>query len=595
MKFVKPQFLRNISWILLAALLLGLLGCGRGPIIEGPEPTDPTEPPVFIEPPIGEREVKLKNYTVLGEWENSRVTATGEDGSKGPARSQDFNPYTDWNPQALPNFAGDPGIMYELDKAYDLNKIVFTMNDTYYLKVFVSADGEAETLIADITAENANIAFTDGVCTLEGLQLQDIRFIRILFTGRAKNNLWISLKEVEFFETGVTGVDTSWMIPGSEPPATEPPAPTDPETPTDPTVTEPPVTEPPATEPPVLKLEITDYQVTGTFRNSRVWSDGNSDASNGPHLSMDGNPSTRWNPCAEDQYVGEPGIIYTLNGWYDLTKIELTFGAADMSFIVYGSSHGEIYTELARVEGESLSTAYTEKTAILDLAGEGIRYVKVIFIGRPSNQLWISLNEVTLTGDAVEEPEYVAPPATEPPVTEPPVATEPEAPTDPALTEPAATEPEGAVSATITGYQLSGEFSQSRVWSDGTEDAKIGPQKSFDGDPATQWNPTANAGYAGEPGIIYTLDAAYNLTKLQMNTSTKQMYFIVYGSTDGDVFNELAVVNAANAASLYDGSVVTVPLTCENARYVKIVFTGRNDGGPWVTCNEVYVTGVAVE
>ncbi|MBE6925896.1 MAG: discoidin domain-containing protein [Ruminococcaceae bacterium] len=570
MKSRKSAFLRNIAWFLLASMLFVLVGCSQEPIIQPEAPTEPTEPPVFIEPPMPQREVLLKNYTVLGEWANSRVTATGEDGAKGPARSQDFNPYTDWNPQALPNFAGDPGIMYELDRAYDLNKFVFTMNDTYYFDLYVSADGENETFVARITKENADLAFVEGICTLDGLQLKDIRFVRLMFTGRASNNLWVSVKEVEFFETGATDVDTSWMIPGSEPPVTEPP------------VTEPPVTEPPVTEPPATKLEITDYKVTGTFRNSRVWDDGNSDASYGPHLTFDGKASTFWNPCAEDQYVGEPGIIYTLNGWYDLTKIELTFSKPDMSFVVYGSSHGEIYTELTRVDSENIDTAYTENTALLDLAGEGIRYVKIILTGRPANQLWISLYEVTLSGDAVEEPEYVAPPATEPPVTEPAV-TEP----------PVPTEPDSTKNAVISGYQLTGEFSQTRIWDDGTEDAKIGPSKSFDGDAATQWNPTAKSGYTGDPGIIYTLDGAYNLTALQMNTSTKKMYFKVYGSTDGVEFNELGLVNKDNAADLYSGSVATVNLSGAEANFVKIVFTGREDNGPWVTCNEVYLMGTA--
>lgn len=569
MKTGKSQLLRKIAWLLLASMLLSLVGCSQAPIIEGNAPTDPTDPPQFSEPPIGEREVKIKNYNVLGEWQNSRVTATGEDSSVGPARSQDFNIYTKWNPMVLPGYEGDPGIEYELTRAYDVNKFVFSFTSNYYFELYVSTDGEEDTLVAIIDATNADLAYDDGICTLEGLQLEGIRFVKLKFIGHTAGNLWLGLKEVEFFETGATDVDTSWMLPDTLPDATEPDA-----------------TEPDVTEPSVEGPVITGWQVIGTFRNSRVWADGNSDGSFGPHLSYDGKPSTFWNPCAEDQYTGEPGIIYTLNGWYDLTKLELTFGKADMSFVVYGSSHGEIYTELARVENDTLSSVYNDNTAVLDLTGEGVRYVKIVFIGRPSNQLWISLYEVAIAGTEVEEPEYVAPPVTEPPVTEPPT-------TEPPVTEPPATEPDGTVQATITGYQLTGEFSKSRVWDDGTEDALIGPQKSFDGDPATQWNPEVKSGYAGEPGIIYTLDGAYHLTKLEMNTSTKQMYFKIYGSTDGEEFTELAAVTKDNAASLYNGSVVTVALSGENIQYVKIIFTGRNDNGTWPTCNEVYVRGVA--
>lgn len=568
----KSQFLRRIAWLLLASMLLSFAACSQAPIIQPEEPADPTEPPVFIEPDFGEREVKLKNYNVLGQWQNSRVTASGEDSSVGPARSQDFNIYTKWNPQVLAGYAGEPGIEYELDRAYDVNKFVFTFASNYYFELYVSEDGEEETLVAVIDATNAKYAYDEGICTLEGLQLQNVRFVKLMFTGHVSNNLWISLNEVEFFETGATDVDISWMLPSTEPPATEPPtAPTTPDEPTGPSV------------PPTTDLTIEDYQVTGTFRDDRVWDDGHSDAGLGPHLSVDGKTTTYWNPCAEDQYAGEPGIIYTLNGWYDLTQIALTFGKADMSFIVYGSSHGEVYTELAKVDAENIGSVYTDKTATLALAGEGIRYVKIIFTGRPSNQLWISLYEVTLTGESVEEPEYVAPPATEPPATEPPA-------TEPPATEPII--PGEEVKAEISGYQLSGEFSQSRVWDDGNEDAKIGPSKSFDGDPATQWNPTAKGGYAGEPGIIYMLDGLYDLTKLEMNTNTKKMYFKIYGSTDGNLFTELAAVTKDNAAGMYDGSVVTVPLAGKQVQYVKIVFTGRDDNGPWVTCNEVSVSGV---
>ena len=113
MRVTKKCFLCGVACALLTVMLLGLAACEKAPEVQIAEPsvtTKTTEPPVFIEPDLPEREINIKNYNVIGQWENTRVTANGEDSSYGPFRSQDFNTFTKWNPQAKPGYSGDPGI-----------------------------------------------------------------------------------------------------------------------------------------------------------------------------------------------------------------------------------------------------------------------------------------------------------------------------------------------------------------------------------------------------------------------------------------------------------------------------------------------------
>ena len=216
MRVTKKCFLCGVACALLTVMLLGLAACKKAPEVQIAEPsvtTKTTEPPVFIEPDLPEREINIKNYNVIGQWENTRVSANGEDSSYGPFRSQDFNTFTKWNPQAKSGYAGDPGIVYELERACNLNKVVFTFSGEYYFELYVGTDEENYTLVADIDRTNIARAFVDGICTLEGLQLQNIRFVKLIFKGSANNNAWVNLREVEFFESGEKNTDVDWLIP----------------------------------------------------------------------------------------------------------------------------------------------------------------------------------------------------------------------------------------------------------------------------------------------------------------------------------------------------------------------------------------------
>lgn len=166
----------------------------------------------------------------------------------------------------------------------------------------------------------------------------------------------------------------------------------------------------------------------------------------------------------------------------------------------------------------------------------------------------------------------------------------------PVETEPV-TKPQGvSLEAEIVSYEVSGTWSDSRVWPDGNEDKSTGPANSIDRNAATVWNPCAITNYQGEPAITYTLDDAYNLEWVRLTFSRREYYFKVYGSADGTEYQELAYVHNGNYAEMYENGKLVCQVNCENAeniRYVKIVFCGSNssDNNQWVSLAEVIVQG----
>ena len=54
------------------------------------------------------------------------------------------------------------------------------------------------------------------------------------------------------------------------------------------------------------------------------------------------------------------------------------------------------------------------------------------------------------------------------------------------------------------------------AWVLGREgDPNVGPQLSYDGNPATKWNPQASGNYAQEQGIVYTLNSWFDLEEIK--------------------------------------------------------------------------------
>lgn len=88
----------------------------------------------------------------------------------------------------------------------------------------------------------------------------------------------------------------------------------------------------------------------------------------------------------------------------------------------------------------------------------------------------------------------------------------------------------------IESYELMGVWGDSKVNADGRSNAIEGPLNSYDGGTVLSWKPVAQAEYCGNPGIIYTLDNAYNLESMAL-TFSQEYYFKLYTSQDGVTYN----------------------------------------------------------
>ena len=165
------------------------------------------------------------------------------------------------------------------------------------------------------------------------------------------------------------------------------------------------------------------------------------------------------------------------------------------------------------------------------------------------------------------------------------------------ITEKPVVKPEGvSLEAEIVSYEVTGSWSESRVWPDGNEDKNTGPANSIDRNAATIWNPCAITAYQGEPAITYELDGTYDLEYVRLTFNRREYYFKLYGSTDGENYQELAYVHDGNFHEMYEDGKLVCQVDCTGAndiKYVKIVFCGSNssDNNQWVSLAEVFVQG----
>ena len=302
------------------------------------------ENPDYIPP------VKIADISVRGEWVDSKVTWN----SGGPKDSYDGNVSTKWNPQTKTAYAGEPGIIYILNRAADIQKITITVSGTtHYFDVYTSTDGETYTLLAKVCAENETKAYNGFVCTLDGLNLEGITHVKVMFTGRSNGSTYLNINEVAISEEGSDNLDNSWMIP-----------------------------EEPKEE---VKATVEATELVGTF------------ASKGdPSKIYDGNTGTKWNPCVSSYAAGE-GIVLHLNDYYDLTKLVFTFSNPHY-FKIFVSEDHETYTELATV---AEAGQYNEAGTVCTLDGltaENIKYVKIILTGREGGGTWVNFFEIEMYG-----------------------------------------------------------------------------------------------------------------------------------------------------------------------------------------------------
>ena len=308
---------------------------------------------------------------------------------------------------------------------------------------------------------------------------------------------------------------------------------------------------------------IIDHEIVGTWVKDNATS-----ASVGPQLSYDGVSTTKWNPKATNYKSGE-GIIYTLDKAYDLTEISLTFGSRLHYFDLYVSTDGQTYLPVASITAANAAEYFDGLVATVDnLTNTSVVYVKVMFTGTENDTTWINVFEIEVYGkeDPDEEPEVTEPEATEPEYNEP-------------------------IDLTIASHTVLGSWVR-----DLADSATYGAAKSYDGDVSNMWNPLANTGYTGNPGIVYTLKETMDIKKMTIIVGSANHYFKVYVSSDGNEYTQIAFISPENEAVAYttdaSGKMICTldGLNLSEINYVKIIFVGRNGGSTYIHLKEVILS-----
>lgn len=466
----------------------------------------------------------ITGHEITGTWTNDRQTVGST--AYGPARSYDKDPATFWNPQAA-DFNSGEGIIYTLDKPYDLTKVQLSFAKVQYFDLYASTDGADYTLVSRVGRSNAVYYYNNNKCTVSGLSIPGTTHIKVVFSENTAANLWVSLYEV----TVIGKNPEKW---------------TDPR--------------------PVLTAGITAYELTGSWATDRITT--GVSASLAPDRTYDGNLSSAWNPRATDYKSGE-GIIYTLDKPYDLETIGIVFSSRDMYLTVSVSEDGAVFSSVATVDRTNAGEYYAEYVfTAVDLSASGVQYVKLEFSGSSDNGLWVNMYEISFTGRDPAAIEELSAPVS------------PDDPQSPVVSE----RQETAV--TICSHELTGAWV--KEYTTGNP-----PEKSYDGNAGNMWNPQAGGGYAGAPGIIYKLDAAYDLTQIVFTFGIRPYYFDLYASSYGTEYSRVAQVTSANADSYYNGYVCTINFdSADNVQYIKLIFTGSGGNGSlYVALNETEVSG----
>ena len=113
--------------------------------------------------------------------------------------------------------------------------------------------------------------------------------------------------------------------------------------------------------------------------------------------SYDNNAETSWNASIKKNVSS---VIYTLDAVYSISGMVTTWDRATTWFDVYTSSDGASWTAAASVTAESGN--YDGNTCTLsNLSASAAKYVKIVFTGNTSS--WFALYEISLTGVAADQ------------------------------------------------------------------------------------------------------------------------------------------------------------------------------------------------
>ena len=501
----------NTFITLIEVQLAGTKLSGNGPSEIPAQPEEQVKPSIIVD------------HKITGQWVLDRESTP----SLAADKSYDANLSTSWQPQASGNYAGNSAIIYMLDGYYDLTDIELNFDRReYFFELYTSTDGLEFTKLISVTAENYTNYYTDLTASFAGLDAKNIGFVKIVFTGSnsENNNSFITLLEVQLSGTKLDK-DAPVEIPDSEVAVSD--------------------------------VKVAGYKIIGSWILDRE-----ANPSLAAPKSYDGDLNTAWQPQASGNYAGTPGIIYMLDGYYNLSDIALTFMNREYFFDLYTSADGVNYTQLVSVNAGNYKDYFTDLTATISgLDLKSIGYIKVIFTASNStnNNTFVNVKEVELTGVKLDK----------------------DAPAEiPEESSGSAEKMAKILSASVIGS-----------WANDRVGTSIGPERTYDGSLTTNWNP-AVTGFTKEAAIVYTFEKAFDLTKLELTFGSRRHYIVVSVSSDGESYTEIATVNSGNAAAYFTDLVCTLSdLTANNVKYVKLNFIGTENGTTWINLMEVQAFG----
>lgn len=150
--------------------------------------------------------LKIKKWSLLGDWTDDRIWDDGnEDGNYGPSCAYDGDKETKWNPCATDRYASGEGIIFELNGTYALESLTCTIKSVQtYFTVYVSADGEEYHPAAVVDASTAGRYYTGQVCAVPLENAEQVKFVKLSFTGSSTGTPWINFMEIEIKDRSVS-------------------------------------------------------------------------------------------------------------------------------------------------------------------------------------------------------------------------------------------------------------------------------------------------------------------------------------------------------------------------------------------------------
>ena len=295
-----------------------------------------------------------------------------------------------------------------------------------------------------------------------------------------------------------------------------------------------------------LDSVIISHAIAGTWANDR---EGTSASA---ARTYDGSATTNWNPAVVNWTSGG-AIVYALDSLTELTKVTVTFGSRLHYFDVSVSADGVNYTHVARINKDTASKYFNGLVATVDGINTNAKYIRIDFLGTENGTTWINMMEIEAEGKA------------------------------PVIVD----DGRETVGYSIIANSVEGTWEKDRVG-----DTSVGPEKSYDDDVTTIWNPRATNYKSGE-AIVYTLDKAYDLDAVSVTVGSREYYFDLSVSGDGVNYTHVARVNQASMSRYYNGLVATVNgIGASGVKYVKLSFLGANtaDNTPFISLADVQFT-----